>query len=157
MADNSEIEKRVLPSGFRELLGYRTRTWRDGFGEIELVLKPSHMNRIGIVHGGVYCALLDVAMGHAAAYCAVPGHARFSVTLSLNTTFLKGARGGVLIATGTLDGVDGRAASTTGEVRDGDGVLCATGQATFLYAPGSECKEGVPIAQRPFKSTTGRN
>jgi uncharacterized protein (TIGR00369 family) len=105
------------------------------------------MNALGIVHGGVYCALLDVAIGHAVAFCTVPGHTRLSTTLALSTTFLRSATGGMLTATGRLHGVDGRVATGTGEVRDGNGTVCATAQASFLYFPGSEQPQGVPRHQ----------
>lgn len=146
MQDQSDTQRRR--SGFRQLVNYRTKVWREGYGEVELELGPQHMNSLGIVHGGIYCALLDVAMGHAVAFCTVPGHTRYSTTVALSTNFLRGAKGGVLTAVGRIESVDGRAATGTGEVRDADGTLCAAGQATFLYFPGSERFEGVPRVKR---------
>ncbi|MGD9828549.1 MAG: PaaI family thioesterase [Hyphomicrobiaceae bacterium] len=134
--------------GFRRHVGYTTTAWRDGFAEIELILGPEHMNSLNIVHGGVYMTLLDAALGHAVCWCSVPGHARFAVTVSLATTFVDSAQldengQGKLIATGRLDGIHERIGTTTGEVRDGYGRLCATGVATFRYFAGSEHIEGV--------------
>jgi uncharacterized protein (TIGR00369 family) len=108
------------------------------------MIGPQHLNSVGIVHGGVYMSMLDVALGHAVAYCTVPGNFRFSTTVSLTTSFLKGAKSGVLTPVGRLDGIQGRLATGTGEVRDEAGELCAVGQASFLYFPGSERPEGVP-------------
>ena len=142
MRDESETQRKR--SGYRQLIGYRTKAWREGYGEIELLLGSQHLNSVGIVHGGVYAALLDVAMGHAVSYCTVPGNFRFSTTMSLNTHFLKGARGRVLTAVGHVEAVEGRVATAVGEVRDEHGNLCAAGQANFLYLPGSERPEGVP-------------
>jgi uncharacterized protein (TIGR00369 family) len=142
MQDQSDTQRRR--SGYRQLIGYRTKVWREGHGEVELAIGPQHLNSIGIVHGGIYAALLDVALGHAAAFCTVPGNFRFSTTVSLTTNFLKGAKGGVLTAIGRIDGVEGRIATGSGEVRDEDGELCAVAQASFLYFPGSERPEGVP-------------
>ena len=141
MQDQSDTQRKR--SGFRTLVGYRTQAWREGYGELQLVLGPQHMNSMGLVHGGVYCTLLDVAMGHAVAYCTVPGNFRFSSTVALSTNFLRAAQGGVLTATGRLLDITGRCASATGEVRDASGTLCATGQGSFLYLPGSERPEGV--------------
>jgi uncharacterized protein (TIGR00369 family) len=137
-------ETRPRRSGYRTLIGYRTKAWREGYGEVELVLGPQHLNSVGIAHGAIYCALLDVAMGHAVGFCTTPGNARFSATVSLSTNFLKGATGGVLVAVGRLDAIEGRLASASGEVRDASGALCAVGQASFLYRPGCERPEGVP-------------
>jgi uncharacterized protein (TIGR00369 family) len=142
MRDQSDTQRKR--SGFRELVGYRTKAWREGYGEVELMIGPQHLNSVGIVHGGVYMSMLDVALGHAVAYCTVPGNFRFSTTVSLTTSFLKGAKSGVLTAVGRIDGIQGRLATGTGEVRDEAGELCAVGQASFLYFPGSERPEGVP-------------
>jgi uncharacterized protein (TIGR00369 family) len=142
MKDQSDHQRKR--SGFRDLIGYRTKAWREGYGEVELVIRPEHLNSVDIVHGGVYMSMLDVALGHAVAFCTVPGNFRFSTTVSLTTSFLKGARSGVLTAVGRIDGIQGRLATGTGEVRDEAGELCAVGQASFLYFPGSERPEGVP-------------
>ncbi len=142
MKDESDTQRKR--SGFRDLVGYRTKAWRDGYGEVELIIGPKHMNSVGIVHGGVYMSMLDVALGHAVSFCTVPGNFRFSTTVSLTTSFLKGAKSGVLTAVGRIDGIQGRLATGTGEVRDEAGDLCAVAQASFLYFPGSERPEGVP-------------
>jgi uncharacterized protein (TIGR00369 family) len=142
MKDESDTQRKR--SGFRDHIGYRTKAWRDGYGEVELIIGPKHMNSVGIVHGGVYMSMLDVALGHAVSYCTVPGNFRFSTTVSLTTSFLKGAKSGVLTAVGRIDGIQGRLATGTGEVRDEAGDLCAVAQASFLYFPGSERPEGVP-------------
>ena len=83
-------------------------------------------------------------------FCPVPGNTRYSTTVSLTTTFLKGAKGG------RADGH--RAASTawTGRLATGLGrgarrrpASCApSAQASFLYFPGSEQPDGVPKRQR---------
>ena len=132
-------------SGFRSLVGYTTKVWAERYGEVELVLGPQHLNSLGVVHGGIYAAMLDVALGHAVSFCATPGNGRYSTTVSLNTTFLKGIGGGVITACGRVEGVEGRMATCTG-------VRCATrrarcsprGRAASLYFPGSERPDGVP-------------
>ena len=142
MKDESDTQRKR--SGFRDHIGYRTKAWRDGYGEVELIVGQQHLNSVGIVHGGVYMSMLDVALGHAVSFCTVPGNFRFSTTVSLTTSFLKGAKSGVLTAVGRIDGIQGRLATGTGEVRDEAGDLCAVAQASFLYFPGSERPEGVP-------------
>lgn len=144
MTDRSGDAEHRRRSGFRTLLGYRTRVWADNYGEVELDLGPQHMNSIGIAHGGVYATMLDAAFGHAVSYCSVPGNARYSTTVSLTTTFLKGAKAGKLIASAKVDGIDGRLATCTGEIRDEAGTLLAVAQGSFLYFPGSETPEGLP-------------
>ena len=134
--------------GFRRLLGYDTKIWADRYGEVTLAIDGRHDNSHGIVHGGVYASLLDAAFGHAVSYCGVPGRTRLAVTTSLQTTYLAPARAGILTAIGRVLHVEGRIATCTGEVRLDDGTLCATGRASFMYKPGSELPEGVPLAAR---------
>ena len=106
------------------------------------------MNSIGVVHGGVHASLLDVALGHAVSFCPVPERTRYSTTVSLTTSFLRGATAGILTAVGRIEGLTGRLVTASGEVRDHDGTVLATAQGSFLYFPGSELLDGVPKRQR---------
>ena len=148
MPDKSNRTTAGMPTGdprsFRRLLGYETGAWREGYAEIRMAITADHMNRMGKVHGGVYATLLDAAMGHCVTWCPVPGNTRKSVTVSLTTSYLQGTDQGVLTAIGRLQSVNGRIATATGEVHGDQGVLCAVGQASFSYAPGSEHLTGVP-------------
>ncbi len=132
-----------IDHSFRRLVGYETAIWREGYCEIRLAIGPQHMNRLGKVHGGIYATILDAAMGHASTWCPVPGHTRKAVTVSLTTSFLAGVDRGVLTATGHLQSVAGRLVTVIGEVRSDSGVLCALGQASFMYLAGSESLDGV--------------
>jgi uncharacterized protein (TIGR00369 family) len=131
-------------SGFRSLVGYWAEVWADGYAEIVLDVAPQHLNSLGIVHGGVYAALLDAACGHAASWCGVPGNVRRCMTLSLDITYLAPARSGRLVAVGRRSAIDDqRVATLTAEVRGPAGDLHAIAQASFRYERGSERVEGV--------------
>jgi uncharacterized protein (TIGR00369 family) len=138
-------------SGYRRLIGYRTKMWREAYGEVEMTIGPEHLNSLGVVHGGVYASLLDASLGHAVSFCTTPGNARYSTTVSLTTTFVASASSGVLTAVGRIDGIHGRVVTASGEVRDAEGKLLAVGQGSFLYFSGSERPEGVPkrVLQEP--------
>ena len=144
MTDRSANANERRRSGYRTLIGYTTRVWSENYGEVELIIGPQHLNTLDIVHGGIYATLLDAAFGHAVSFCSVPGHVRRSTTVSLTTTYLKGSKGGRLIASARVNAVDGRMATCSGEVRQDDGTLLALGQGSFLYFPGSENPEGLP-------------
>jgi uncharacterized protein (TIGR00369 family) len=146
-SDDPLIDPGIL-AGFRNLVGYRTKGWSEGYGEIHLDIKPTHLNMLGFVHGGVYATIMDAALGHAVAWCAVKGNRRAAVTVSLTTTYLSGASTGTLIAIGRLLHIEGRIATCTGEIRDPAGRLYARGQASFMYLPGNEKLDGVPRIQR---------
>ena len=146
MSNQSDTQKKR--TGFRMLIGYRTKVWEEGYSEVELTLGTQHLNSLGVVHGGVYTALLDVALGHAVSFSPVPGHTRFSTTVMLATRFLESATQGSLTAVGRLVGKSGRLAAASGEVRSEAGALLATAQGSFLYFPGSESPDGVPKRPR---------
>ncbi len=128
---------------FRQLVGYTTVTWTEGFGEVQLIVRDDHMNSMGIPHGGVYVTLLDAAFGHACSWCAVPGNTRSAVTVSLTSSFLAIARTPVIFARGRIAGQEGRLVTLTGEVIDEAGQVCVLGQASFMYMPGSEHRDGA--------------
>ncbi len=134
--------------GFRRTVGYQSKVWAERYAEVELAIDGRHDNSHGMVHGGIYAALLDAAFGHAVAFCGTPGRTRLAVTITLQITYLAPAKSGMLTAKGRVLGVEGRVATCAGEVWLDDGTLCATGQASFMYKPGSEAPDGVPMAVR---------
>lgn len=138
--------------GFRRMLGYKTTVWRERYSEVELEIDSRHDNSHGIVHGGVYAALLDAAFGGAVAYCGVPGRIRLAVTIQLQTVYMAPAKRGVLTAKARVIGVEGRIATCEGEVLLDDGTLCATGTGSFMYLHGSETADGVPMEMRKKKT-----
>ena len=110
-----------------------------------------HDNNQGVVHGGVYAAMLDAAFGGAVAFCGIPGRRRLAVTINLLTTYMASAKQGILTAKGRVIGVEGRIATCAGEVVLDDGTVCATGSATFMYLHGSEQPDGIPAETRKAK------
>ncbi len=137
------------PSGFRTLLGYRAIRWERDYAEIEQSLEAKHMNSLGFTHGGLYLTLIDAAFGHAATWCSVPGNVRGCVTISLNTSFLSPAKGGIIRAFGRLEGIHSRVATVSGDVRDQRDLILATAIGSFRYFPGSENIEGVAELPTP--------
>jgi uncharacterized protein (TIGR00369 family) len=136
--------------GFRRTVGYQTKVWAERYAEITLAIDGRHDNSHGMVHGGIYAALLDAAFGHAVAFCSTPGRTRMSVI-----TYLAPAKAGMLTAKGRVLGVEGRVATCAGEVWLDHGTqnatLCATGQASFMYKSGSEAPDGVPMSVRKME------
>ncbi|MBP2299063.1 PaaI family thioesterase [Azospirillum picis] len=132
------------PSGFQKLLGYVLSRWEDGMAELEMPIDDRHLNRAGVVHGGVLATLLDTVSGFSATYCPFPNRVRRVVTLSLSTSFLGQARTGTLVATGRLRGGGRKIIGVAAEIRHRDtGALVATSEGMFKYRPGSENREGT--------------
>lgn len=142
------------PSGFRQLVGYRVSEWRDGEAAIVLTIGPRHLNRGGVLHGGVIATLIDAAGGYAGCFCGRPGRVRRSITISLSTQFLAPVTTGVLTARGRVRGGGKRIFMSTVEVHDGDGTLVALGEGVYRYKSGSETPEGVALARQGEKRNT---
>ncbi len=119
--------------GFNVLLGYRLAEWRDDFARLELVLEAKHLNRSGVVHGGVLATMLDVALGYAGVFTAEKGRVRRVVTLSMTTSFLGQAKTGVLNCLAQRRGGGKTIFMATGEIIDEAGQLIALGEGTFRY------------------------
>ncbi len=113
------------------------------FGGGESCLKvetgPEHANNFGIVHGGLLCTLLDVAMGTAAR--TVAGDA--VMTLDMQISFLSPGRG-TLVATGRVLRAGRSIIFTEAEVRAEDQALVA--KATGIFKPVRRRVEGASAA-----------
>lgn len=129
--------------GFADLLGYRLKTWQEDYAEVELEVAARHMNRSGVLHGGVVSALLDTALGYAGTYSPEPGGGRRAFTLSLNTQFVgTAAAGQTLTATGRKVGGGRQIYFCRGEVRDREGRLIGQGDGVFRYRSAKSVAEG---------------
>ena len=87
-----------LRGGFNEALGLRFT--HAGYDEVvgEVVLGPQHTQPYGLVHGGVYAAMVETlaSVGAALNLGAVGRH---TVGLDNTTSFLKAVRTGTLVGT----------------------------------------------------------
>ena len=132
------------PSGFQRNTGYRFAAWSEGRAELVLPVRPRHLNRAGVVHGGVYMSLIDTACGFAGCHCPHPGRRRIAVSLTLATSFVGQCSGGTLRVVGEARGGGRRIFVATAEVFDDGGRLLALGEGSYRYRRGSESPEGVP-------------
>jgi uncharacterized protein (TIGR00369 family) len=127
------------PQGFSQLLDYRLLVWRPDHAEVVLEIVPKHLNRSGVLHGGVVAALIDTACGYAGVHEIEPGKVRRAVTLSMTVSFLKQAGlGAVLTARARRTGGGRNIFFSRCEVADGDARLVATGEGTYRYRQGGE-------------------
>ncbi|WP_087720605.1 PaaI family thioesterase [Salinicola salarius] len=130
--------------GFQRLLGMRIVEWCEGYAVVELSVSEQHLNRSGMAHGGVLTSLLDTALSLSGLHCPVPGNVRKGMTLSLTTTFIAPARGGVLRAEGRRRGGGRATYMASGEVLDADGNVIAMGEGAFRVRSASQSPEGEP-------------
>jgi len=124
--------------GFNKILDFRIAEWRDGFVRLEVDLAEHHLNRSGVVHGGVLAAMLDAACGYTGVYPKEGGKVRRAVTLSMTTSFTGQARSGTLICTAERRGGGNTIYMASGEVKGPDGKLLAIGEAVYRYIAASD-------------------
>jgi uncharacterized protein (TIGR00369 family) len=129
----SPIEQETF-RGFNALLGFRMAEWRADYVRLEVTIEERHLNRSGIVHGGVLSTLLDAACGYAGIYPTEPGGApRRAVTLTLTTSYVGQSRTGVLSCIAVRRGGGRAVFIASAEVRDAAGALLAIGEGTYRY------------------------
>jgi len=119
--------------GFNKILGFRIVDWRDGFVRLEVDLAEHHLNRSGLVHGGVLATLLDAACGYTGVYPGDSTRIRRAVTLSMTTTYVGQAKSGTLSCTATRRGGGKTIFMANGEIHASDGSLLAIGEGTYRY------------------------
>ncbi|MAS41860.1 uncharacterized domain 1-containing protein [Albimonas donghaensis] len=111
----------------------------------ELQVTPYHLNRSGIVHGGIYCTILDACMTGAGLWCSVPGNVRRAVTLSMTVKFTGRVRSGLIRVEARKVASGRRIYTSTAEALSEDGEVLAHGIGSFQYMRGSEDPEGEPL------------
>ena len=121
------------PSAFNQSVGLRLVDWIDGRATVELDVGGDHLNRSGVVHGGVLMTMIDVACGYAGTWTEAADGARLCVTLDLTTSFVAPALAGRLTTVATGTGGGRRIFFARAEVRDEAGALLAMGQGSFRY------------------------
>ncbi|MNI31519.1 hypothetical protein D3C73_854050 [compost metagenome] len=125
--DWSDIMKKEEGS-FWGMLGMRLISVDDSKVEIAVTAGESHLNSMGIVHGGVLSAMMDQAMGTMVAQVK---NGRQGMTTHLNVNFLSAMVAGELIATAYPLHETHRTMTLRAEVRNAEGVLACIATATF--------------------------
>ena len=124
----SSFDSRVV--GFNEHLGIRVVEWEEGRCVMELPVTDMHLNRSGVVHGGVHATLVDAVASHGGNYAPSQDVRARSVTVSLSLQYIGQARRETLRAVGTRVGGGRRIYFARGEVFAEDGSLVASGELT---------------------------
>ena len=95
-----QVKSYLQKQHFMRLVGFEITQISEGKAAGQLVLKPDHLQQLGMVHGGLTATLADIVCGFAG-YTMVPeGH--HVVTAELRTSYLRPGRGTKLEAQGTV-------------------------------------------------------
>jgi uncharacterized protein (TIGR00369 family) len=128
------LDSERVHGGFADLVGYELVTWQDDLAEVALTVEKHHLNRSGVMHGGVLTTLVDTACGYAGCYSPEGQPRRRAFTLSLTTSFIAaGQLGQRLTARARRSGGGKSVFFADGEVTDRDGRVIGSGQGTFKY------------------------
>ena len=123
-------------SGFNTVNGLRIVEWTDGNASLRVDLVPEHLNPLGLVHGGLYSAMLDVALAMSGSYTPAPDDLLPGLTLSLNLQYLAPLKleDGFATAQARRTGGGKSIFFAEGTVKAPDGRLIAN--ATGVFKPG---------------------
>ena len=121
---------------FFVLMGIEVGTIGDGEAEISMQIRTDMHNGEGWLQGGIFTALADEAMV-LAIYPLLEKNERLA-TISEHTTFISGAREGVLSAAGRVVKRGRRVIFAEGEVRTGGGDGKILSRTTAAFAVGKE-------------------
>ncbi|KII14409.1 PaaI family thioesterase [Phaeobacter sp. S60] len=125
--------KRIIEDpGCQQLVGYRTEIdTRTGACRASLELAPQHLNRNGLLHGGIVATLMDVVCGNTASqHFDALAHPPV-VTVSLTLSYVTAARTGRVEATAKATGGGASLAYVAGELVDSGGQVLATASGVF--------------------------
>lgn len=118
---------------FLNSLGIKIHSWTSGQVVLYIDLQPMHLNRQGVLQGGVVSALLDAACGYAGLVSDPDDAQGNGVTISLAVNFIGSVSEGRVIATGNVTGKGRKIYFSQGQVATEDGRVLATAQGSFKY------------------------
>jgi uncharacterized protein (TIGR00369 family) len=114
------------------LMGVNIGEIGQGVATLTMQVRPDMQNGEGWMQGGIFTALVDEAMVLALYSLMLPEEGL--ATISESTSFLKGARDGLLVATGRVVRKGRRVAFAEGEVRMGSGTGEILARCTAAFA-----------------------
>ncbi len=134
-ADGLELARRWVEARFAGGFTERLRAWPVEVGEGRMVVRcdldEGHANFVGLVHGGVTAALVDIAGGGAAMTLLKPGEHLLSTDLNLRFLNAAPIEAGALIVEGRAVYADPRKVVAEVAVALPDGRVVAHGTAAI--------------------------
>jgi uncharacterized protein (TIGR00369 family) len=123
---------RIAPPPIAALLGMAIGDVQPGRVTFSLEVGEHLYNPIGSVHGGVFCALLDSAMGCAAHSVLDRGQGYTTLELKANLVKALTVNTPRVVATGEVISSGRRVVTASGQITGPDGTLYAHGTTTCL-------------------------
>ena len=125
-------------AGFNKVNGLRIVKWQDGDAMLRVDLRSDHLNPLGLVHGGLYATMLDVALAMSGNFRKAPDDLLPGLTLSLTLQYYAPLhlQDEYAIAKGRRTGGGKSIFFAEGEVLAPDGRVIAV--ASGVFKPGRE-------------------
>jgi uncharacterized protein (TIGR00369 family) len=119
---------------FWRYLGIEVEEAREGWVRLRVPIRDELRNAVGApVHGGVYTALVDAAVGGALGTMHAASEGGIGqTTLDLNVSFIASAREGDVFAEGRIIRKGRTVAFGESTISDATGRLVAVGRATYM-------------------------
>jgi uncharacterized protein (TIGR00369 family) len=157
-------EGRIPPAPIAALLGMSILQVEPGHVVFGLDVGEHLYNPIGSVHGGVFCTLLDSAMGCAVHASLDRGQAYTTLELKVNIVKALTTKTPSVVATGQVVSAGRRVITASGQITGPDGLLYAHATTTCLLldARSAEGNQARPAAglngsqQPPGDNADGR-
>jgi uncharacterized protein (TIGR00369 family) len=118
------------PPPVGRLLGFVLREIEPGRAVFEMAADERHHNPMGTLHGGVYCDLVDAAMGYA--YAATLAEGETFTTVELKINFLRPVRKATLTAEARVVKAGSALGYVECDVTDHAGQLVARASSTCM-------------------------
>jgi len=128
------VRARARDNLFWRLLGIEVDDAKEGWVRLRVPVRDELRNAAAApVHGGVFSALVDMAVGGALSTLHVAAEGGVGqTTLDLNVSFIGAGRGDVLYAEGQILRKGRSIAFGEARVTDAEGRLLAVGRATYM-------------------------
>jgi 1,4-dihydroxy-2-naphthoyl-CoA hydrolase len=133
----------IAPSGWTATMGLRFVGISEAEVVAELVVSPAHYQPMGVVHGGVYCSMVETV-------CSIGGHVHASkrgmmvVGVDNQTSFFKATRSGTLRATARPLSVGRRTQLWEANIHDEAGTLISSGRVRLICLEADSNLAGKP-------------
>jgi uncharacterized protein (TIGR00369 family) len=132
------VRARARENLFWRTLGVEVDDAREGWARLRIRVRDEIRNATGApVHGGVYSALVDMAVGGALStlHDAAAGGVG-QATLDLNVSFLAAGKDDQIVAEGRILKRGRAIAFGEATITDGAGTVLAVGRATYMILAG---------------------
>jgi uncharacterized protein (TIGR00369 family) len=126
------------PPPIARVLGFVLKSIEPGHAVFEMKADERHHNPLGTPHGGVYCDLVDAAMGYA--YGGTLGEGETFTTIELKINFLRAVRMETLTAEGKVVKTGNTLEYVECDIKEQTGKLVTRAASTCL-----KLRKGTPM------------